>query len=78
MRIGVPVAPRDGVQAPFDVEREQLLFVESLWRLLEVAFAEEGDTVTVTGAWYPAGNSFFACELGPRGPWPRPNASGGA
>jgi hypothetical protein len=43
---------------------------------VEVAFAEEGDTVTVSGAWYPAGDSFFACELvGPHGPWPRPRES---
>ena len=34
-------------------------------------FAEEGDTITVTGAWYPAGNWFFACQLiGPNDTWP--------
>jgi hypothetical protein len=32
---------RDGVEASFDVELEQLLVVGSGWRLLGVALAEE-------------------------------------
>ena len=34
-------------------------------------FAEEGDTITITGAWYPDGKWFFACALvGPDDAWP--------
>lgn len=34
-------------------------------------FAEEGDTITISGAWYPEGNWFFACALaGPEDAWP--------